>query len=88
MGSGDSELDSELHRITLGETRNGWLSAPLSAAELEELLGPRWAPVLRFGLRQNGSIRPIDDFPAWGGRAASSRPARKSTWAASAKLLG
>ena len=65
-GSGDSELDSELHRITRAEEEEGWLSAPLSAAELEALQGPLWVPVRRFGLRQHGKVRPIDDFSEWG----------------------
>ena len=65
-GSGDSELDSELHRITLAEEQAGWLSEPLNASEMAASLDPLWVPARRFGLRQNGKIRPIDDFSEWG----------------------
>ena len=65
-GSGDDELDSELYRVTLEEQREGWLSEPLSQGELGRMLGPRWVPVRRFGLRQGGKVRPIDDFSEWG----------------------
>ena len=63
MGDGDETLVRELHRNACEEEALGWMSPPLSAKELEDRLGPLWAPARRFGLRQHGKVRPIDGDP-------------------------
>jgi hypothetical protein len=40
----------------------GWVLGPFSANEISERLGPNWIPSRRFGVRQGGKIRPVDDF--------------------------
>ena len=58
--SGDMEIDIELDRITRDEVSQGWLTGPFTSAELDEKLGD-WLPSRRFGVKQGGRVRPIDD---------------------------
>ena len=39
-----------------------WVLGPYSAKEISERVGPCWIPARRFGVRQGGKIRPVDDF--------------------------
>jgi len=57
-GSGDDEIDMAVFDVTTKEKESGWLHGPYS---LEEL--PHDASVTRrFGIRQGGKVRPIDNF--------------------------
>ena len=59
-GSGDLALDEELFATTCEEAEKGWLRAPLSQVELAPL--GSWVPSRRFGIRQGGKLRAIDDY--------------------------
>ena len=39
-----------------------WVRGPFSASEISEKHGEQWIPSRRFGVRQGGKIRPVDDF--------------------------
>ena len=39
-----------------------WLLGPFTAEEISKRVGPHWIPARRFGVRQGGKIRPVDDF--------------------------
>ena len=39
-----------------------WVVGPFTADEVTQRLGPCWIPSRRFGVRQGGKIRPVDDF--------------------------
>ena len=56
--SGDPEIDRGTYAATLDEVERGWLVGPLPMDCLdEESLVTR-----RFGVKQNGKIRPIDNY--------------------------
>lgn len=38
-----------------------WLRGPFTASEVSNRVGPNWIPARRFGVRQGGKIRPVDD---------------------------
>ena len=40
----------------------GWVLGPFTSAQVTERLGDQWIPSRRFGVRQGGKIRPVDDF--------------------------
>lgn len=57
-GSGDDEIDRAVFEVTSKEKESGWLHGPYALDEL-----PADASVTRrFGIRQNGKVRPIDNF--------------------------
>ena len=68
--SGDADQDFELYACTLAEVEKGWLAGPLSTADLASL--GAWVPSRRFGVRQGGKLRAVDDFSASGVNAALS----------------
>ena len=39
-----------------------WVLGPFSASEISNRVGDCWIPARRFGVRQGGKIRPVDDF--------------------------
>ncbi len=39
-----------------------WVLGPFTAREISERVGECWVPARRFGVRQGGKIRPVDDF--------------------------
>ena len=49
-------------RLEQASPEKGWVLGPFSAKEIPERLGPNWIPSRRFGVRQGGKIRPVDDF--------------------------
>eukprot|EP00972_Heterocapsa_arctica_P078312 11547139-Heterocapsa_arctica.AAC.1 len=59
--SSDSELDKEVWEATKKEIQEGWLRGPFSEDELDSKY-QLWVPARRFGLRQGGKVRPVDDF--------------------------
>ena len=61
--SSDAALDREVWAITTAEVEKGWLLGPYTTAELDAALGS-WTPSRRFGVRQSGKVRAIDDFAA------------------------
>ena len=39
-----------------------WVRGPFTAEQISERQGPNWIPSRRFGVRQGGKIRSVDDF--------------------------
>eukprot|EP00435_Cladocopium_sp_Y103_P008138 s3431_g2.t1 len=39
-----------------------WVKGPFTAQQITDRQGPHWIPPKRFGVRQGGKIRPVDDF--------------------------
>ena len=68
MGPGsDPYIDREVERITEEQEEAGLLSPPwTSLADVTKHLGPYWIPVRRFGIRQGGKVREIDDASEFG----------------------
>ena len=58
--------DEELWKATLEEVKDGNLSGPFTSEELVGELGRYWVPASRFGVRQNGKLRPVDNFSEHG----------------------
>ena len=71
--SGDAELDAAVYAGTLAElgAERKWLRGPFTATELSDLLGPLWVGCRRFGLKQGGKIRLVDDYSEYGVNAAT-----------------
>eukprot|EP00973_Karenia_brevis_P085910 11915827-Karenia_brevis.AAC.1 len=57
-----SDVDKVVWDATIKERDEGILKGPLSKDQVEEALGPLWVGARRFGIVQNGAVRPIDDF--------------------------
>ena len=68
-GSGDPEVDEFVLDESLLEVERGWLEGPFSPEDLNEDLG-HWIPNRRFGVRQGGCCRAIDDFSESGVNSA------------------
>ena len=60
--SGDHEIDSAVWEETQSEIQKGWLSKPHDEASLTLILGKYFTVARRFGIRQSGKIRTIDDY--------------------------
>ena len=60
--------DAEIAEAVWSETMDQagadkqWVRGPFSAAEISARHGDRCVPSKRFGVRQGGKIRPVDDF--------------------------
>ena len=57
-------------QATKGECEAGWLSGPWGPKQPSESLSPLWIANRRFGLRQKGKVRVVDDFSEHGTNAA------------------
>jgi len=71
VSSGDKEIDDEVWAETIKETDRQWLSSEMDLDELERLLGPLFVIAKRFGIRQSGKIRAIDDYSISGANSAA-----------------
>ena len=60
--SGDAKLDEEVFAETRAEWKRGWITGPFTAEELDKEFQGKWICNRRFGLRQNGGTRVIDDY--------------------------
>ena len=59
----EDEDERELYDITLREANEkGWLEGPLDPSSVSDRHQGTWLPVRRFGVRQKGKLRPIDDM--------------------------
>ena len=60
----DDEIAQAIWSETMEQASEGkqWVKGPFSAAEITEKHGTKWIPARRFGVRQGGKIRPVDDF--------------------------
>ena len=60
--SGDAKLDEEVFAETQSEHQRGWITGPFTATELDKEFQGKWICNRRFGIRQNGGTRVIDDY--------------------------
>lgn len=60
----DPEIAAAVWNETLEQSMPGkeWVKGPFTAEEVTERQGPHWVPSRRFGVRQSGKIRSVDDF--------------------------
>ena len=56
------QLARDVLKATEDEVRAGFLSGPHTEEELDRTLGPLWVASRRFGVKQGGKVRPIDDL--------------------------
>ena len=63
-GLDDLEVAQAVWDETMEQTMpdKQWVKGPFTAEQITQRLGPSWVPSRRFGVRQNGKIRPVDDF--------------------------
>ena len=57
-----SGMDSEIWEKTLQDVGNEALVGPLSVGDVVKAAGSLWVGAFRFGIRQSGKVRAIDDF--------------------------
>ena len=60
--SEDAELDAAVWQASKDEIEKKWLRGPFTEKELTALLGPLFVVSRRFGIRQKGKVRVIDDL--------------------------
>ena len=60
----DEEMAQAVWNDTMDQTApdKQWVTGPFTAGEITERMGSCWVPSRRFGVRQGGKIRPVDDF--------------------------
>lgn len=62
QSSGDTVVDEKVWLEALEERDKGWLSGPFTESQLQEKFPEGFVVSRRFGLKQAGKIRSIDDF--------------------------
>lgn len=62
--SEDPEIATAVWDETIEQTLQDkqWVKGPFTAAQITERQGEHWIPSRRFGVRQGGKVRPVDDF--------------------------
>eukprot|EP00435_Cladocopium_sp_Y103_P059062 s2761_g21.t1 len=60
----DMEIATSVWNETLeqADPEKGWVNGPFSAEEITQRHGQGWIPARRFGVRQGGKVRAVDDF--------------------------
>ncbi|CAL1168692.1 unnamed protein product, partial [Cladocopium goreaui] len=58
----DPEIAKAVFEETQQQLKDGWVRGPFSAADLDLKYNGCWVPSKRFGVRQGGKIRAVDDF--------------------------
>eukprot|EP00438_Fugacium_kawagutii_P021791 Skav200329 [mRNA] locus=scaffold2835:13658:14452:+ [translate_table: standard] len=60
----DEEIACAVWQETLeqAEEDKRWVVGPFSAEQISQRVGPDWIPAKRFGVRQGGKIRSVDDY--------------------------
>ena len=62
LPSGDHEVDCAVYDETCTEEQKGWISGPIDLKSLASEFGNQFVIAKRFGIRQSGKIRCIDDY--------------------------
>ena len=61
--SADAEVAEAVYQETQQQLQDGWVKGPFfSGEQLDSKFSGRWIPSKRFGVRQGGKIRAVDDF--------------------------
>ena len=58
----DHEIAEAVYDETQQQLRDGWVKGPFSEDQLDRKFPKGWVPSKRFGVRQGGKIRAVDDF--------------------------
>ena len=58
----DPEIAKAVFEETQQQLKDGWVRGPFSATDLDLKYNGCWVPSKRFGVRQGGKIRAVDDF--------------------------
>ena len=58
----DPEIASAVYDETQQQLQDGWVKGPFSDEQLDRKFPKGWVPSKRFGVRQGGKIRAVDDF--------------------------
>ena len=60
--SSDPEIALAVFQETQQQLVDGWVKGPFSRQQLDERFDGCWIPSKRFGVRQGGKVRAVDDF--------------------------
>ena len=60
--SADAEIAEAVYQETQQQLQDGWVKGPFSKRQLDDKFSGCWIPSKRFGVRQGGKIRAVDDF--------------------------
>ena len=60
--SADAEIAEAVYQETQQQLQDGWVKGPFSEQRLDCTFSGCWIPSKRFGVRQGGKIRAVDDF--------------------------
>lgn len=60
--SSDMEIATAVYEETVQQLQDGWVVGPFTDKQLDEKYRGCWIPSKRFGVRQSGKIRAVDDF--------------------------
>ena len=58
----DPEIAQAVHQETLQQLQDGWVKGPFTMQQMDQKYGGCWIPSKRFGVKQSGKIRAVDDF--------------------------
>ena len=58
----DPEIAWAVYEETIQQKADGWVKGPYTSSELDKKFDGCWIPSKRFGVRQGGKIRAVDDF--------------------------
>jgi hypothetical protein len=58
----DPEIAEAVYQETLQQLHDGWVQGPFSMQQMDERHNGCWIPSKRFGVRQGGKVRAVDDF--------------------------
>ena len=58
----DPEIASAVFEETQQQLQDGWVVGPFTEAEMDQKFDGCWIPSKRFGVKQGGKVRAVDDF--------------------------
>ena len=58
----DPEIAAAVFQETQQQLSDGWVKGPFTMQQLDERFSGCWIPSKRFGVRQGGKVRAVDDF--------------------------
>ena len=60
--SSDPEIANAVFQERQQQLSDGWVKGPFTMQQMDERFGGCWIPSKRFGVRQGGKVRAVDDF--------------------------
>jgi hypothetical protein len=58
----DPEIAEAVYQETMQQLQDGWVQGPFSMQQMDDRHNGCWIPSKRFGVRQGGKVRAVDDF--------------------------